>query len=89
MTLSDAVLTEKTSASPLLGGLPRLLQRGHALWGILRSIEPIGGGLLQVRVGDIDRLLPEELAPQLQPLIGKCVSIVRDGDRYGIGELRA
>ncbi len=66
---------------------PRLLPKDHALWGVLESVEPIGGGLLQVRVGDLDRLIPEELAPKLQSLIGRNVSICLVGNQYGAGEL--
>ncbi len=83
----DIVLHEYCASPFAQSTQLRLLQKGHALWGILEKVKPIGGGLLHVRVGDIDRLLPEELAPKLWPLIGKCVSIVRDGDRYGMGEL--
>jgi hypothetical protein len=68
---------------------PSLLQKDHALWGILENVEPVGGGLVQVRVVDLDRLLPEELALQLQSLVGKNVSICRVEEGYWVGELKA
>ncbi len=68
--------------------LPRLLPRYNALWGPLVRLEPIGGGLLQVKVGDLEHLLPEEFEPQLRPLLGEGVVIIRHDDNgYGVGAL--
>ncbi len=68
-------------------GLPKLLPRDNALWGTLEKLEPIGGGLLHVKVGDLEHLLPEELESKLQPLLNQGVVIVRAGDEYGVGAL--
>ena len=79
---------EPPFSSFLVSAKPTLLQMDHALWGFLQSVEPVGGGLVQVRVDDLDRLLPEELAPQLQSLLEKNVSICKVEEGYWVGELR-
>ncbi len=77
------VLTSPVTQAPL----PKLLPRDNALWGPLEKLEPIGGGLLHVKVGDLEHLLPEELESKLQPLLNQGVVIVRAGDEYGVGAL--
>lgn len=64
---------------------PRLLPRNHQTWGILRSIEPVGGGLICATLGTLERLVPEELATELQGMIGQPVAIVHIDDEYRCG----
>jgi hypothetical protein len=68
---------------------PRLLPRGHQTWGILRSIEPVGGGLICATLGTQERLVPEELYTDLAGMIGRPVAVVRIDDEYRCGVIRA
>lgn len=85
----SSVVYNSADASSIDSVRPRFLAPGRALWGPLESIEPAGDGLILVRVGGLDRLLPEDLASRLQSLLGKAVNIAHIGDRYGVGEMHA
>jgi hypothetical protein len=64
-----------------------ILAQGHALWGILDSVEHVGGGLLLVCIADMKRLVDEELLNILQPLAGEQVAICHIGSHWGAGRL--
>jgi hypothetical protein len=64
-----------------------LLPNGHQTWGILHSIEPVGGGLICTTIGNCKDLFPEEYAEELQDLIGWPAVIVRTENEYGCGRL--
>jgi len=57
------------------------------LIGILESVEPIGGGLVKVRITGMERLVAEELAETLGGLVGKRASILRAGDQWSAVEV--
>ena len=67
----------------------RLLPRGHQMWGILRSVEPVGGGLVCATLGTRETLVPEELSTELQGMICQPVAIVHVEDEYRCGRLSA
>jgi len=59
-----------------------LAKDGCELVGVLEGIQPIEDGLLQIRIGGLERCVPEEMELQLRPLVGKRTSILRIGERY-------
>jgi len=59
-----------------------LAKDGCELVGVLEGIQPIGDGLLQIRIGGLERCVPEEMELQLRPLVGRKTSILRIGQRY-------
>jgi hypothetical protein len=51
---------------------PKVLPPGHIFWGILEQLEPVGDGLVRVRIfRGAEYLVAEELFPQLRSLLGK------------------
>jgi len=56
---------------------PHVLQPLHELVGILEVAEPVGGGLVKVRIAGLERLVSDELEGRLGALEGKEVSILR------------
>jgi hypothetical protein len=74
------------SAEPLPA---RLLPRGHQMWGILRSIKAVGGGLICIVLGTRETLVPEELSSELQSMIGQPVAVAHIDDEYRCGRLSA
>ncbi len=66
---------------------PRLMPKDHALWGTLCLVQPVGDGLIQVRVGRWDRLVSATLLKKLQKMIGQRVAIVRIDDEWKAGAL--
>ena len=59
-----------------------LAKDGCELVGVLEGIQPIEDGLLQIRIGGLERCVPEEMELQLRPLVGRKTSILRIGQRY-------
>jgi hypothetical protein len=57
------------------------------MWGILRSIEPVGGGLIRATLGIQQTLVPEELSTEMEGMIGEAVVVVRVEEEYGCGRL--
>ena len=69
---------------------PRLivLQDFKELVGTLEDVQPWEDGLVKVRIGGVDRLVPDELQPKLMNLRGRFVSILRCEGYFGV-EVRA
>jgi len=65
----------------------KLLADCHQIWGILRSIEPVGGGLIRATLGARETLVPEELSADLQDMIGQPVAICRLLGQWGCGRI--
>ncbi len=65
----------------------RLLPRGHQIWGVLRSIEHVGGGLICATLGTRQALIPEELSTELQGMIGQAVAVAHIDDQYRCGRI--
>ena len=61
---------------------PPVLKHTHELIGILESVEPVGGGLVKVRIAGLERLVAEEMEGRLRGLVGKRTSILRVGDYW-------
>jgi hypothetical protein len=55
----------------------RLLQDGHQIWGVLRSVEPVGDSLVKAVFGSRPILLPEELFDPLQCMVGQPTVAIR------------
>ncbi len=73
---------------------PHILAPGRILWGVLEDLQPMGDGLVLVRVAGLERLVDESLRQTLQGLMGQTVAIghIRclDGRlRWGAGGLGA
>jgi hypothetical protein len=66
----------------------RLLQDGHHIWGILRSVKPVGDGLVKAVFGCRSILLPEELLDELQGMIGQPTVAIRLGRDFRSGRLQ-
>jgi hypothetical protein len=88
--MSSATSREFYSSSSRRTFLPAhapLAKDGCELVGVLEDIQPIGGGLLQIRIGGLERCVPEEMELQLRPLVGRRTSILRIGEHYSAMEI--
>jgi len=64
-----------------------ILPAGHALWGTLERLEPVGSGLLRVKVSAREYLVDDSLHETLTGLVGHSVAIGRIAGRWGAGAL--
>ena len=85
--MSGSVVTAGTNNLSIPLTAP-ILAVGRSRWGILESVQPVGEGLLLVKLAGEERLVDEELLDILQPLIGKLVSVMHLKDcKWGAGGL--
>jgi hypothetical protein len=66
----------------------RLLQDGHQIWGVLRSVEPVGDSLVKAFFGSRSILLPEELFDVLQCMVGQPTVAIRLDQDFRSGRLQ-
>lgn len=77
--------------SECIGFLPStapILTLDHDLFGVLQSVQPIGDGLLQVIVSDMERLVDDSLFDVLRPLAGQVVTIIHADGKWGASARR-
>jgi len=79
----------KNSSIPLESQRSQVLRDGHELVGVLEEVEPVGGGLVKIRIAGLERLVAEELGERLRPMVGKRTSILRIGDQWSVVEVSA
>jgi hypothetical protein len=89
--MSDAVCTPINP--PLAGNAEEaipasLLQDGHQIWGVLRSVEPVGDSLVKAVFGCRSILLPEELFDALQSMVGQPTVAIRLDRDFRSGRLQ-
>jgi hypothetical protein len=53
---------------------------------MLESVEPVGDGLVKVKIAGLERCVAEEIEIELKPLVGKKASILRVGDDWSAVE---
>jgi len=76
--MSGSIVCPPTNIFPLSAAdlkSPHIIPVGCCTWGVLESLQPIGGGLLHVRIKGLERFVDEELLDILQPLIGQDVAV--------------
>jgi hypothetical protein len=66
---------------------PKLLQSGWELRGILDAIQPVGDGLVQLRIAGREMLVSDELEGKLTSLVGHFMFILRVDDGWGCAEV--
>jgi hypothetical protein len=89
--MSSTISREFSSSSSQRAFSPAhapLAKDGCELVGVLEGVEPIDDGLLQIRIGGLERCVPEEMELQLRPLVGKRTSLLRIGERYSAAEVQ-
>ena len=89
--MSDAVCTPRNTflAGNAEEAIPaRLLQDGHQIWGVLRSVEPVGDSLVKAVFGSRSILLPEELFDALQCMVGQPTVAIRLDRDFRSGRLQ-
>lgn len=62
-----------------------ILSSDHVFWGILEQLDSVGSGLIRAKISGVERLIDEELFPQLSTLMGQPVAVCHVAGRWGAG----